>query len=80
MDKQDPSPNGPKYAFLKRDDLRKAVAIAAHQCLLLLDYENLEGNFSKWREEDIDEDVAADAVEILTNVLREYSPSWPMPP
>ena len=76
----DDNPDRPKYAFLKRDDLKKAVAIAAHHCLLLLDYENLEGNYDKWTEEGIERDVAADAVEILTNVLREFSPSWPMPP
>ena len=69
-----------KYAFLKREELTKAVAIGAFECLKLLDYENLEGNYYAWTEEGIEGDVAADAVDILTNILREHCPSWPMPP
>ena len=71
---------GRNTLFLKRDDLKKAAAIAAHQCLTLLEYEILEGNYDKWTEEGIERDVAADAVEILMNALGEFSPSWPMPP
>ncbi len=58
----------------------QSVAIAAYECLKLLDYENLEGNYDQWTERGISREVASEATEILAAMLREHCPTWPSPP
>ena len=70
----------PKHAYLKRAELKHGVEIAAYECLKLLDYEDLEGNYDQWTERGVSREVAADATELLAAMLREHCPTWPSPP
>ena len=69
----------PKYAYLKRAELKHGVEIVAYECLKLLEYEQLEGNYEQWTERGVEREVAADAVTILMDILREHHPLWPSP-